>query len=143
MMRPAPADRGRPVMSEQGDPTLLRTKLHRPPVAADVVPRPHLLERLERGRRHPLPLVSTPAGYGKSTLLSLLPRFYDPTEGRITLDGQDLRNWRLADVRRQFAIVLQDNVLFSASIRDNISYGVPDATEDAVREAARRGEPWP
>jgi LuxR family maltose regulon positive regulatory protein len=52
------------------DTTLLRTKLHRPPVADDVVPRPHLLERLEAGRRHPLTLVSTPAGYGKSTLLS-------------------------------------------------------------------------
>jgi len=57
-------------MSQQDDPTLLRTKLHRPPVADDVVPRPRLLERLERGRRQALTLVSTPAGYGKSTLLS-------------------------------------------------------------------------
>ena len=64
------AARPRPAMSAQHDPTLVRTKLHRPPVAEDAVPRPLLLERLEQGRKHPLTLVSTPAGYGKSTLLS-------------------------------------------------------------------------
>ena len=76
-------------------------------------------------------------GSGKSTLLSLLPRFYDPTGGAVHLDGVDLRALRLGDLRRQFAIVLQEAVLFSTSIRENIAYGRPDATQAEIEEAAR------
>lgn len=75
-------------------------------------------------------------GAGKTTLISLLTRFYDPTGGRITLDGVDLRDYRLADLRNQFAIVLQEPVLFSASIAENIAYARPGATETEVIAAA-------
>jgi ATP-binding cassette subfamily B protein len=75
-------------------------------------------------------------GSGKSTLLSLLPRFYDPTSGAILLDGVDLRRYRIEDLRRQFAIVLQEAFLFSTSIRENIAYGRPDASEAEIRQAA-------
>src|SRR5439155_15403205 len=64
-------------------------------------------------------------GAGKTTIISLLTRLYDPTEGRVLLDGVDVRDYRRADVRRQFAVVLQDSVLFSASIAENIAYTVP------------------
>jgi len=76
-------------------------------------------------------------GSGKSTLLSLLPRFYDPQAGAVLVDGTDVRELRLADLRRQFSIVLQESVLFSTSIRENIAYGRPDAALDEIRDAAR------
>ncbi len=76
-------------------------------------------------------------GAGKTTLLSLLTRFYDPISGQILLDGVDLRDYKLADLRNQFAIVLQDPVLFSTSIRENIAYARPEATEDEIVKAAR------
>jgi ATP-binding cassette subfamily B protein len=76
-------------------------------------------------------------GAGKSTLISLLTRLYDPTEGRILLDGVDLRDYRRDDLRRQFAVVLQESVLFSASIAENIAYAVPDATPAQIVAAAR------
>ena len=76
-------------------------------------------------------------GAGKTTLISLLNRFYDPTEGRVLLDGVDLRDYRVADLRRQFAMVLQESVLFSATVGENIAYGRPEAGESAVVEAAR------
>jgi ATP-binding cassette subfamily B protein len=76
-------------------------------------------------------------GSGKTTLISLLTRFYDPSGGRILLDGADLRDLRLTDVRRQFSIVLQEPVLFSTTIAENIAYGRPDATSDQIIEAAR------
>lgn len=75
-------------------------------------------------------------GAGKTTLVSLLTRFYDPTSGRITLDGVDLRDYRVADLRSQFAIVLQDPVLFSTSIAENIAYARPDAGLRDVQAAA-------
>jgi ATP-binding cassette, subfamily B, bacterial len=75
-------------------------------------------------------------GAGKTTLLNLLLRFYDSLSGRILLDGVDLRDYRIADVRRQFAIVLQEPVLFSTSVGENISYGRPTATPDQVAAAA-------
>jgi ATP-binding cassette, subfamily B, bacterial len=81
--------------------------------------------------------ISGPTGAGKTTLVSLLPRFFDPTAGQILLDGVDLRAYRLADLRSQFAIVLQEPVLFSASIAENIAYGRPNASETEVMEAAR------
>jgi ATP-binding cassette, subfamily B, bacterial len=76
-------------------------------------------------------------GAGKTTLVSLVTRFYDPTAGRILLDGRDLRDYRLADLRNQFTIVLQDPVLFSTSIAENIAYGRPDASEQDIIQAAR------
>lgn len=76
-------------------------------------------------------------GAGKTTLVSLLTRFYDPSEGRILLDGVDLRDYRLADLRRQFAIVLQEPVLFSTSIAENIAYARPDASMDEIVQAAQ------
>ncbi len=79
-------------------------------------------------------------GAGKTTLVSLLTRFYDPTAGAILLDGVDLRDYRLADLRNQFAIVLQEPVLFSTSIAENIAYGRPRASEpDIVRAAEAAG----
>ena len=79
-------------------------------------------------------------GAGKSTLLSLVPRFYDPTNGRVTLDGRDLRQVTKKSLRAQIAIVLQDTLLFSTTVRENIAYGRPGATESEIREAARRAQ---
>ena len=76
-------------------------------------------------------------GSGKSTLMNLLMRFYDPADGRILLDNVDLRDYRLADLRDQFAIVLQDPLLLSSSIEENIAYARPEATEEEIIEAAR------
>jgi len=79
-------------------------------------------------------------GAGKSTLLSLVPRFYDPTSGSITLDGRHVRQITKKSLRAQIAIVLQDTLLFSTTVRENIGYGRPDATEDEIIEAARRAQ---
>jgi ATP-binding cassette subfamily B protein len=76
-------------------------------------------------------------GAGKSTLVSLLTRFYDPTSGEILLDGVDLRDYKLADLRRQFAIVLQDPVLFSTSIAENIAYANSEASRAEIVAAAK------
>jgi ATP-binding cassette subfamily B protein len=76
-------------------------------------------------------------GAGKTTLVSLLTRFYDPTSGQILLDGTDLRDLRLADLRNQFAIVLQEPVLFSNSIAENIAYARPEASEEEIVAAAQ------
>lgn len=79
-------------------------------------------------------------GSGKSTVVSLLPRFYDPSAGRITVDEVDLRDASLASLRRQIGVVLQETFLFSASMRDNIAYGRPDATLAEVVAAARAAD---
>jgi len=76
-------------------------------------------------------------GSGKSTIVSLIPRFYDPTAGRILIDGADLRAYTLEGIRRQIGFVLQDTVLFRGTVRDNIAYGRPDATEEQIIAAAR------
>jgi ATP-binding cassette, subfamily B, bacterial len=79
-------------------------------------------------------------GAGKSTLLSLVPRFYDPTAGSIALDGREIRQITKKTLRAQIAIVLQDTLLFSTTVRENIAYGRPDATEEEIIEAARRAQ---
>ncbi len=76
-------------------------------------------------------------GSGKSTLVNLILRFYDVTHGRVTVDGYDIRNVTLKSLRRQIGLVLQDPLLFSATIRENIAYGRPDATEEEVIVAAK------
>jgi len=81
-----------------------------------------------------------PSGVGKSTLLSLLLRFYDPQKGRVLFDGQDVREFQYRSLRRQIAVVPQEPVLFSTAIRDNIAYGRPAATQDEIVEAAREAE---
>ena len=79
-------------------------------------------------------------GAGKSTLLSLVPRFYDPNSGSVRLDGFDVRAITKKSLRAKIAIVLQDTVLFSTTIRENIAYGRPDATDDEIGAAARRAQ---
>jgi ATP-binding cassette subfamily B protein len=76
-------------------------------------------------------------GAGKSTLVSLLMRFYDPNTGQVLLDGVDVRNYSLADLRHQFAMVMQEPVLFSTSIAENIAYGRPGASRQNIVEAAK------
>jgi ATP-binding cassette subfamily B protein len=76
-------------------------------------------------------------GAGKSTVVKLLSRFYDPTEGEVHIDGQDLRNVRGSSLRRHMGVVLQDTFLFTGTIRDNIRYGRPDATEEEIIAAAK------
>jgi subfamily B ATP-binding cassette protein MsbA len=76
-------------------------------------------------------------GAGKTTLVSLIPRFYDPTVGRVTIDGVDVRQYRVRSLREKIAIVLQDPVLFAGTIADNLRYGRLDATDQEVEQAAR------
>ncbi len=78
-----------------------------------------------------------PTGSGKSTIISLIPRFYDPTAGRVSIDGVDIRNYQLQGLRKQFGFVLQDTVLFRGTVRENIAYGRPNATTGEIVEAAR------
>jgi ATP-binding cassette subfamily B protein len=77
------------------------------------------------------------SGSGKSTLVNLLTRFYEPMFGQVLLDGTDLRNWRLSDLRRQFAIVLQEPMLFSTTVAGNIAYARPNASRSEIREAGK------
>ena len=76
-------------------------------------------------------------GAGKSTLVSLVPRFYDPTGGAVMIDGQDIRNYFLRSLREQISLVLQDSLLLSGTIRDNITFGQTDATDEEISAAAR------
>ena len=82
------------------------------------------------------------SGAGKSTLLSLVPRFYDPTSGVVRLDGHDLRTLTKSSLRAQIGMVLQDTLLFSASIRENIGYGREGATDGEIIEAAKRAQAY-
>jgi ATP-binding cassette subfamily B protein/subfamily B ATP-binding cassette protein MsbA len=81
-------------------------------------------------------------GAGKSTLLSLVPRFYDPTRGEVSLDGHDLRGLKKKSLRSNISMVLQDTLLFSTTVRENIAYGRPDATEEEIIEAAKRAQAY-
>jgi ABC-type multidrug transport system fused ATPase/permease subunit len=81
-----------------------------------------------------------PTGAGKSTLVSLVPRFYDPDEGTVRLDGRDVRDIALRSLREHVAIVPQDTILFAASVRENIAYGRPGATDAEIEAAARAAQ---
>ena len=78
-----------------------------------------------------------PTGGGKSTIVSLIARFYDPTSGRVLIDGKDISDFTLDGLRKQLGFVLQDTALFYGSVRENIAYGRPDATEEEIIEAAK------
>lgn len=78
-----------------------------------------------------------PTGAGKTTIVNLLTRFYDVTGGSVQIDGKDIREYTMDSLRRSFGIVLQDTYLFSGTIKENIRYGKPDATDEEIREAAR------
>jgi WD40 repeat protein/ABC-type multidrug transport system ATPase subunit len=77
------------------------------------------------------------SGNGKSTLVSLILRLYDPTSGSVMLDGRDVRQYTIESVRSQVSVVMQDTILFAASVRDNIAYGSPEATDEEIEAAAR------
>jgi ATP-binding cassette subfamily B protein len=79
-------------------------------------------------------------GSGKSTIINLVPRFYDPTGGRVTIDGQDIRSVTLSSLRDQVGIVLQETLLFAASIRENIAFGRPGASLEEVVAAAQAAQ---
>ena len=79
-----------------------------------------------------------PSGGGKTTICSLLPRFYDVTAGKVSIDGKDVRDLTLKSLRNQIGMVQQDVYLFDGTIRENIAYGKPDATDEEIKEAARR-----
>ena len=95
---------------------------------------------LSSSRRHESGNVG-PSGAGKSTIVNLLTRFHDPTSGAVLLDGSDLREYRLTDLRKQFAIVPQDPQLFSTTIAENIRYGDLLATNAQVEAAAEAAQP--
>jgi ABC-type multidrug transport system fused ATPase/permease subunit len=79
-----------------------------------------------------------PNGCGKSTLLQLLPRFYDPTSGRVTIEGVDIRDVRLRDLRSRFGLVSQEILLFNDTVANNIAYGAQNATREEIEAAARK-----
>jgi ATP-binding cassette, subfamily B, bacterial MsbA len=82
------------------------------------------------------------SGAGKTTLADLLPRFYDPTEGCITIDGVDLREFDFKSLRRSMGVVSQDTFLLNISVRENIAYGHPDATDEEIAQAAEQANAW-
>jgi ABC-type multidrug transport system fused ATPase/permease subunit len=81
-----------------------------------------------------------PTGAGKTTLVSLLPRLYDPTDGEVRIDGRDIREFKLGTLREQIGMVLQESILLRASIADNIAFGRPDATMEEIRAVARAAQ---
>jgi len=100
----------------------------KPPVLKDIT------FKIEAGK---VAAIVGPSGAGKTTIISLIPRFYDPQSGRIKIDGVDIREYRLKSLREQISFVLQDTLLFHASIWDNIAYGKPDADPQKVVRAAK------
>lgn len=91
--------------------------------------------RIERGL---MTAIVGASGAGKSTLVDLIPRFYDPTAGRVTLDGVDLREFKLASLRRKIAVVSQSTFIFNDTVRANIAYGAPDVNVERIRDAAEQ-----
>jgi ATP-binding cassette subfamily B protein len=100
----------------------------KPPVLKDIT------FKIEAGQ---VAAIVGPSGAGKTTIISLIPRFYDPQSGKIKIDGVDIREYRLKSLREQISFVLQDTLLFHASIWDNIAYGKPDADPQKVVRAAK------
>jgi subfamily B ATP-binding cassette protein MsbA len=88
-------------------------------------------------RRGTVTALVGPSGAGKTTLVDLVARFYDPTGGRITIDGIDIRDYSVKSLRRRMGVVTQETVLFHDTVRANIAYALPDATQDAIERAAR------
>ncbi|HSJ31941.1 MAG TPA: ABC transporter ATP-binding protein, partial [Longimicrobiales bacterium] len=88
-------------------------------------------------RRGTVTALVGPSGAGKTTLVDLVARFYDPTGGRITIDGIDIRDYSVKSLRRRMGVVTQETVLFHDTVRANIAYALPDATQEAVERAAR------
>ncbi|MCI3028065.1 ABC transporter ATP-binding protein/permease [Desemzia sp. C1] len=82
-------------------------------------------------------------GSGKSTLVNLISRFFDPTEGRVLIDGEDIKNWNVRELRQNISIVMQDVFLFSDTIQENISYGTPEAPIETIREMAKVADASP
>jgi subfamily B ATP-binding cassette protein MsbA len=108
------------------------------PKAKALVASPLVLRELDFSlKRGEVVALVGPSGGGKTTLLNLLPRFADPSEGRITLDGRDLREATLQSLRAQLALVAQETFLFNDTVRANIAYGLSDVPEEKLREAAR------
>jgi ATP-binding cassette, subfamily B, multidrug efflux pump len=83
-----------------------------------------------------------PTGSGKTTVVNLIPRFYDPTEGRILIDGTDIQTIAINSLRSQIGMVLQETTLFAASIRENITFGKPDATQEDIEAAAKSAQAY-
>ncbi len=81
--------------------------------------------------------IAGPSGNGKSTLVNLILRLYDPDSGRILIDGRDIREYTIESLRSQIGVVMQDSILFAASVRENISYGAPDVTPEEIEQAAQ------
>ena len=81
-----------------------------------------------------------PSGTGKTTIISLIPRFYDPTSGKVKIDGSDVREYKLKSLREQISFVLQDTLLFRATIWENIAYGKPDASRKEIEERRKIGQ---
>ena len=99
----------------------------------------HLDLKIKKGEN--LAIVG-PSGAGKTTLCSLIPRFYEPTSGRILIDGKDIKSFTQKSLRQSIGIVEQDVYLFSGTVRENILYGRPDATEEDIIEAAKRADAY-
>jgi ABC-type multidrug transport system fused ATPase/permease subunit len=99
--------------------------------------RPVLIQNSHRAPAGTTTALVGPSGAGKTTFINLVMAFHRPQEGRILVDGQDLARVRLSDYRRKLGVVMQDNFLFDGTIRDNITYSRPDATDEQIRDAAR------
>ena len=132
---PAVTDPARPLALRQG-PVTVAFEDARARYAPDERPAlDGLFLRLEPGRRVAL---LGPSGSGKTTVVNLLLRFLDPEAGRVTLDGRDLREYRLEDVRRTIAVAGQDSHLFSTTISENVRVARPEATDDEIEDALRQ-----
>src|SRR5262249_46659907 len=81
-----------------------------------------------------------PTGSGKTTLVNLIPRFYDPASGRVLVDGVDVRELKLEQLRRSVGVIFQETFLFSASVAENIAYGKPQATREEIERCARAAQ---
>ena len=78
-----------------------------------------------------------PSGAGKSTLIDLIPRFYDPTAGELLIDGHDIKDYTVSEIRSLMGIVTQETILFNDTIKNNIAYGLSDISDETIREAAK------